>query len=368
MMKKEQIVSPWEVSDEIDYSKIVKEFGVELINQEVMSKLKDAPAVLRRGLYFSHRDLPLFIADAEKGKKVSTVSGRGPSEKMHIGHLIPFIVVKYIQDKYGCNVYIPVSDDEKYFFKKELSEEQAEKYSKDNILDLIALGFNPKKTFIHTDFGYTKIYKYASLIAKKVNLSTAKAVFGFSGESNLGMVFYPSVQSAHIYLPQFLSGSHRTLVPIAIDQDPYMRILRDVADKFSFIKPSAIHSKFLPSLSGKAKMSSSDSSNEVIYLSDSQEEVKRKIYKYAFSGGKDTLEEHRKSGGNPDIDISFQYLKYLFESDDKKLEKIEKDYRSGKLLSGELKEILIEKINQFLKEHQKNREKAKKILDKFILK
>jgi tryptophanyl-tRNA synthetase len=58
----------------------------------------------------------------------------------------------------------------------------------------------------------------------------------------------------------------------------------------------------------------------------------------------------------------------FFEEDDKKLEKIEKDYRSGKLLSGELKAILIEKINSFLKEHQANREKAKKQLDKFILK
>ncbi len=175
------------------------------------------------------------------------------------------------------------------------------------------------------------------------------------------------MQSAHIYLPQFLNGSHRTLVPIGIDQDPYLRILRDVADKFNFIKPSALHSKFLPSLSGNVKMSSSDSGNEVIYLSDTPEEVKRKINKYAFSGGRDTLEEHRKLGGNPDIDISFLYLKYLFESDDKKLAKIESDYKSGKLLSGELKAILIEKINIFLKEHQKNREKAKKQVDKFML-
>lgn len=367
-MKKESIVNPWEVSGEIDYNKLIKDFGVEVLNPEIMNKLKDAPPVLRRGLYFTHRDLPLFVADAEKGKKVSIVSGRGPSEKMHLGHLIPFIVVKYLQDKYDCNVFIPISDDEKFFFKKDLTQEQAEEYAKDNIIDLIALGFNPKKTFIHADFEYTKIYKYASLIAKRINLSTAKAVFGFEGESNLGMIFFPAMQSAHIYLPQFLHGSHRTLVPIGIDQDPYMRILRDVADKLNFIKPSALHSKFLPSLSGNTKMSSSDSTNDVIYLTDTPEEVKKKINKYAFSGGKATLEEHRKHGGNPDIDISFQYLKYLFEEDDKKLKKIESDYKSGKLLSGELKAILIDKINIFLKQHQKNREKAKKDISKFILK
>lgn len=361
-------VNPWEVSGEVDYDKLIKEFGVEKLDLQLLSKQKDAPLVFRRGLYFSHRDFPQFISDAEKGKKVSVVTGRGPSDKMHIGHLIPFMVAKYLQEKFDCNLYIPISDDEKFFVKKDLSFEDCQKHARENILDIIALGFNPKKTFIFTDFGYTNIYKYAAQIAKRINLSTGKGVFGFQGEHNLGWIFYPAVQSAHIYLPQFLEGKQRTIVPIAIDQDPYMRILRDVADKFQFEKPSALHSKFLPGLSGNSKMSSSDSENDVIFLTDTPEQVKKKINKYAFSGGQNSLEEHRKLGGNPDIDISFQYLKYLFEEDDKKLDKIEKDYRAGKLLSGELKAILIEKVNAFLKEHQKNREKAKSQIDKFILK
>ena len=96
----------------------------------------------------------------------------------------------------------------------------------------------------------------------------------------------------------------------------------------------------------------SSSGEGVIFLSDSPEDVKKKINKYAFSGA-GTIEEHRKKGGNPDIDVSFQYLKMFFEPDDGKLGKIEQDYRSGKLITGELKTILIEKINAFLKEHQK---------------
>lgn len=367
-MKKEFTVTPWEVSGSLDYNKLVKEFGVNLLDKNIMTKLSDAPPMLRRGLYFAHRDLPAFISDAEKGKNVSIVTGRGPSEKMHIGHLTPFLVAKYLQEKYNCNLYIPISDDEKFFVKKDLSFSDAEKFAEDNILDIIALGFKQQKTLIHRDLKYTKIYRFASQIAKKINLSSAKAVFGFKGESNLGWIFYPAVQSAHIYLPQFLEGPHRTIVPIAIDQDPFMRILRDVADKFNFEKPGAIHAKFFPGLSGSAKMSSSDGTNDVIYLSDSPEEVKKKINKYAFSGGKDTIEDHRKHGGNPDIDISFQYLRYLFEPDDKKLEKIETDYRSGKLLTSELKSILIEKISLFLKDHQKRKEQAKKDVDKFILK
>ena len=112
----------------------------------------------------------------------------------------------------------------------------------------------------------------------------------------------------------------------------------------------------------------SSSGEGVILLSDSPKEVETKIKKYAFSGGRDTLEEHRKKGGNPEIDVSFQYLKMFFEPDDKKLQKIHDDYKSGKLLTSELKQITIDKINAFLKEHQKNREKAKKQLDKFLFK
>jgi len=112
-------------------------------------------------------------------------------------------------------------------------------------------------------------------------------------------------------------------------------------------------------------MSSSEESS-AIYTIDSPKEVEKKIKKYAFSGGRDTIEEHRKLGGNPDVDIPFLYLKYLLEEDDKKLAKIDADYRSGKLLSGELKQIAIDKINTFLKEHQAKREKAKSQIEKFI--
>ncbi len=366
MTKEEFKLTPWEVSGDIDYNKIIKEFGVSVINSKILSKLKNAPPVIKRGLYFTHRDFDLWLEDALSGKKVSIVSGRGPSERMHIGHLVPYLAAKYLQEEFNCPLYIPISDDEKFYVKKDLSFENVEKYAEDNILDLIALGFKQSKTFIHRDFQYTKIYKYAAQIAKKITFSTAKAVFGFNNDNNIGWVFYPAMQSAHIYLPQFEGGAHRTIVPIAIDQDPYMRILRDVADKFNFIKPGAIHAKFFPGLSGDPKMSSS--LNNTIWLTDTPEDVERKIKKYAFSGGKETLEEHRKKGGNPDIDVSFLHLKYLFEPDDKKLSNIYNDYKSGKMLTSELKEITIEKINKFLKEHQRKRELARKQTDKFIYK
>ena len=113
------------------------------------------------------------------------------------------------------------------------------------------------------------------------------------------------------------------------------------------------------------KMSSSDPYS-YIALTDTPENAKHKIFKYAFSGGQDTVEKHRKLGGNPDVDVAFQMLYYMFEPDDKKIEEIRQDYKSGKLLTGEMKQIAVDKITAFLKEHQKKREQAKKQVNKFL--
>ena len=362
-------ITPWEVSEQVDYDKIVKSFGTSLIPKKTASKLQKAHPLLKRGVYFSHRDFDKWLQDAQSGKKVSILTGRGSSEKMHIGHLVPFLAAKSLQDLYGCNVYIPISEDEKYFVKPHLSFEKAQEFADENILDIIALGFNSKKTFIVKDFSFAPLYKHSAQIAKLITYSEVKAIFGLKSENNIGWSFYPAVQAFHILMPQIIEGPHNTLVPVGIDQDPFIRLARDKAEHSSLKlkKPAAIHTKYIPGLKGNAKMSASEEGSNLIYLSDPPALVKKKVNKYAFSGGKDTLEQHRKHGGDPDIDVSFQYLKMFFEPDDKKLEKIRKDYSSGKLLSGELKAMLIEKINTFLKQHQKARQAARKKLNEFML-
>ena len=114
-------VTPWEVEGNVDYEKLIKEFGTSEISSGIYKKLSKAHPLLRRGVYFSHRDFDKWISAAEAGKKVSIVTGRGPSARMHIGHLVPFMVAKSLQDLYDCEVYIPISDDEKFYVKEELT-------------------------------------------------------------------------------------------------------------------------------------------------------------------------------------------------------------------------------------------------------
>ena len=374
-MKKEFKVTPYEVTGKVDYDKLIREFGVEKINDKLLERIKkhtkEIHFMLRRKVFFAHRDLNWIIDEYEKGNKFFLYTGRAPSGSVHIGHLAPWIFCKWLQDKFDVEMWFQFPDEEKFLFKKDLSFEKVQEYLQENMLDVIALGFKPEKTRFLIDTKHANLmYKEACKVAKKITLSTVKASFGFTDATNIGSIFYTSMQAVPAFLPSILKGKNiPCLIPLGIDQDIHFRVSRDVMPKLGYYKPAIMHCVFLPPLLGvSGKMSASDFSQHVIYTTDTPAEVKTKIKKYAFSGGQPTTEEHRKKGGNPDIDVSYQYLRMLFEPDDNKLKRIYDDYKSGKLLTSELKEILIEKINVFLKKHQQEREKAKNQVDKFIYK
>lgn len=366
---KQHKVTPWEVSGVVDYDKLVKEFGIQKIDDALLNRLKkytkEIHYMLRRKIFFAHRDLNWLLNEYDRGNKFFLYTGRAPSGPIHLGHLIPWIFTKWLQDKFNVELWFQFPDEEKFLFEKVKSLEDAEKYLNENILDVIALGFNPKKTHFLIDTIHANLmYKEAIKVAKKITFSTVKATFGFNNETNIGAIFYTSMQAVPAFLPSVIAKRNiPCLIPLGSDQDIHFRIARDVIDKLGYYKPSIIHCRFLPPLEGQGKMSSSE--NNTIFTTDKPHDVEMKIKKYAFSGGKETIKEHRDKGGNPDIDISYQYLTF-FEENDKKLEKIYNDYKSGRLLTSELKQITIEKINRLLKNHQKKREKAKKSVDKFI--
>ncbi|MEK6826584.1 MAG: tryptophan--tRNA ligase, partial [Nanoarchaeota archaeon] len=237
------------------------------------------------------------------------------------------------------------------------------------LTNYFALGVSTKNLefYFQSDGPKLKTKEYVNLsklASAKTTFNEIKAIYG---EISPQKLISALTQVADILYPQ-LEGYKATLTPIGFDQLNHANLVRDLASRMKFSLPSFTFHKLLPGLKGmSSKMSSSDPNN-AIFLTDSPKTVELKIKKYAFSGGQATEEEHKKKGGNPEIDISFIYLKTTFEQDDKKLEKIYNDYKSGKLLTSELKQIAIDKINSFLKTHQKNREKARKQVDKLLQK
>ncbi|MGY4884763.1 MAG: tryptophan--tRNA ligase [Nanobdellota archaeon] len=374
-MREEMKVNPYEVEGKVDYERLVKEFGLEKINEDILKRIKkiigkeEIHFMLRRGIFFAGRDLKWVLDEYEKKNKFFIYTGCGPSGPIHLGHIMVWYFTKWLQDKFDVDLYFQFTDDEKFLYK-DLSYEEIQKWTEENMLDVIAVGFNPKKTHFIIDTKHAGImYPEAVKVAKKLTFSTIKSSFGFTDSNNVGSIFYTAMQAVPAFLPSILKNKKiPCLIPHAVDQDPHFRITRDILPKLGYYKPASIQCSFLPPLTGSdGKMSSSESVKGIL-STDSPTEVKNKINKYAFSGGRDTIEEHRKLGGNPEVDVSFQYLRYLFEQDDKKLAEIEKDYKSGKLSTGELKKYTIEKINEFLAKHQERRKNAKKLIPQYILK
>lgn len=297
----------------------------------------------------------------EKGIPFYLYTGRGPaSESLHLGHLIPFMFTKYLQDVFQVPLVIQLTDDEKFLFKDGLTLDETYRLGFENAKDIIACGFNPELTFIFRDLDYIKeLYPTILNIQKKVTYSTSRAMFGFTPDDNIGKSAFPAVQAAPSFpssFPTLFKGRKDVmcLIPQAIDQDPYFRMTRDVAPKLGFLKPALIHSRFFPALQGQhTKMSGSIGSSS-IFVTDSQSEIRNKIFKFAFSGGQETATLQRELGANLEVDVSYQYLKFLLEDDDE-LEQIGKDYASGKLLSSDIKQKLVDTLVPIVQEHQKRR-------------
>jgi len=364
-------ITPWEVSGDIDYNKLIDQFGTERLTDELLNRIKKQAGelhyLLKRKFFFSHRDLKWVLDEYDKGNPFYLYTGRGPSGHTHLGHLVPWTVTKYLQDAYDVKLWFQMTDDEKFLFKPDLDIEEANKFAYENALDVIALGFDPKKTFIFSDIDYAKtMYKQALRVAKKLTFSTVKASFGLENDANVGQIFYTAMQSVPAFLESEKKGKNvPCLIPYAIDQDPHFRICRDIMPKLGYHKPAAIHSMFLWGLGEGGKMSASQP-DTAIFTTDSPEDIKKKISR-SYTGGKETEADQKENGGNPDICPIFQYW-YVFEEDEKKVRKIREDCKAGKLMCGHDKAELTEKMIKFLGKHQEKREKAKDKLDQFIVK
>ncbi|GAP83958.1 putative tryptophanyl-tRNA synthetase [Rosellinia necatrix] len=378
-----QTVDPWNVSGEvgedgklkaIDYKKLVEEFGTKLIDQEILTRFEKVTGhkphrFLRRQIVFSQRDLELILDRHEKGEPFFLYTGRGPSsDSMHIGHTQIFDFCKWLQDVFDVPLIIMLTDDEKFLFSEKRTVEEVIGYSHDNCKDIISIGFDPEKTFIFSDYEYMggAFYRNITRFAKLVSYNVAKAVFGFNESSNIGKIHFASIQGSTSFATSFphIFGENETetakipcLIPCAIDQDPYFRLTRDCAQRLKYAKPSLIHSRFLDALQGPGSKMSASIDTSAIFMKDTPNQIKNKINKYAFSGGQETAEQQRELGGNPDVDVAYQYLQFFME-DDEELAKLGQEYREGKLLTGELKAICIKHLQEYVAAFQERRTKA----------
>lgn len=363
--EEDMVVDPFTAtagSKGFDYAKLIDQFGSQAITPALIEKFEritghKAHPWIKRGIFFSHRDLDFILDTHAAGKRFYLYTGRGPSsEALHLGHLIPFMFTKWLQDVFDCVLVIQMTDDEKFLWK-DLELEECHRLGFENAKDIIACGFNITKTFIFSDLDYIgKMYPNIVKIQKAVTYNQVKGIFGFDDSANIGKHAFPAVQAAPSFPTSFphIFGDDTTipcLIPCAIDQDPYFRMTRDVAHKLGFLKPALLHSKFFPALQGPNSKMSASLDSSAIFVTDKPAIIKKKVMTYAFSGGRETAEEHRKLGGDCDQDIPYQWLTF-FQHDDDELERVRAAYSSGQMLSGEIKMELVKVITPLVEAHQ----------------
>lgn len=355
----QKIIDPWGSELVEDYEKIVKDFGLEVFDSKIFP---NPNRIMRRGVVFAGRDLKQIANAIKNKKKYYELTGLMPSaEKLHFGNKMVVENVKYFQE-HGAKTYLLIADLESAAARGISIEKAREMAMNFHIPAYIALGLDPKKTIFYFQSENMKVQHLASETSKRVTASEFKAIYG---SLEPGRIYSAFTQVGDILYPQ-LEERMPGIVPVGIDQDPHIRLTRDIVrrtkQKYNFFMPSGLYHKYTPSLDGGLKMSKSKPES-CIELPEDIGVVCKKLKK-AKTGGRDTVEEQRKKGGQPEKCMIFELFKQHLVEDDKELQKIYDGCKAGKILCGEDKEKACKLMTKFMKKFTKGIEKARKNIDK----
>jgi len=349
------------------YQQKMQELGLKPVDR-LLKYLPEASKYMKKGITFAHQDFEVIAKALANNEPFAVISGLSPTGPLHFGHKVVFDELLWLQ-KLGADVFIPITNDEAYVVGKSKSLAESRKCAYEEVIpSIIAFGFKSEKTKIFVDSDYKDIYNVAMDFSKNITNSKIKGVFGEENLNNPGVFFYRgAVQLAQILLPQLkeFGGPKPTIIPVGIDQYPYILVSRDIAEKRNLIPPASIYIKFLNSLKGpENKMSASDPSS-CIYLTDNPKDAERKI-RDAFTGGSPFASIQREKGGIPEVCSVHSLLNYHFY-DDKEAQSAYKSCREGKILCSECKKNATSLVTNYLIEHQEKMKKAKKNIKSFLL-
>ncbi len=405
------MISPWEVTGEVDYSKLIHDFGMEPFSP-ILNEIDEPMHLMKRGVIFGHRDYWKIVDAMKKKEKFAVMSGFMPSGLPHFGHKMTMDEIVWHNRKGGV-AFVGVADMEAHAVRN-LSWKETYRIGMEYVKAIIALGLN-ENSVIYFQSANQNVKDLAFELGEEVNWNELKAIYGFNGEATLAKMFVTAVQAGDILLPQiaFYGGPKPTVVPVGADQDPHIRLTRDLAARvsvyaferiekgvrvrsrkgkdylenlktlefemkffeehvdvfgdameveeavreieieiggYAFIPPSSTYHKFITGLQG-GKMSSSKPES-FISLLDTPDDAERKI-RNALTGGRATAEEQRRLGGQPEKCVVFElYTIHLLN--DRELTEIEMECREGKLLCGRCKKFAMEKVRKVLDDlHEK---------------
>ncbi|MEW6328759.1 MAG: tryptophan--tRNA ligase [Candidatus Micrarchaeota archaeon] len=358
-------IDPWS-NELVNYEKLFTEFGMQKVDEGILKRMKNKNRLFRRGIIFAHRDFDKFLSAHEHRKPIAAMSGIKPTGDFHLGSKLTAEELIFLQKEFGAKVFYGIADLEAYE-DNGLSLEEGAESAVGNVADLLALGLDPDNAYIWKQSREGNVMRLSFIFARKVTLAMLKALYG---ERPIGLYFTVLTQAGDILLPQLkeFGGPKMTVVPVGADQDPHIRLARDIAQKFiseyKFIIPGATYHKFFRSLNGEFKMSKRDQMN-ILTLGDDPKLAEKKVMN-ALTGGRATVEEQKRLGAEWNKCVIAELCAFHFEEDDRELNERMQGCLCGTLMCGECKRQIAAKVVAYLKQHQEKRKrmlpKAKEIL------
>lgn len=415
----QQGINPWASGQTVDVEKLFSDFGIEPIGTAT-SGLPEVPSFMRRGIVVGHRDYGRIADAIRTGSPFNVMTGFMPSGHPHLGHLMVMKeVVWHVQ--HGGRGYIGVADREAHAVRG-ISWRQCKEYGREYLACLYALGYEGT-TYYQSENNRLKDLAFEA--ATKINFSELQAIYGFTQETALAHAMSVATQVADILFPQIDCGPAPTVVPVGIDQDPHIRLTRDVAHKlrmflveprdgcisvrsknapeaaieavhrafpgskkyeghvdvpgasfdaveekvrgieiehggFGFVLPSSTYHTFMPGLQG-GKMSSSVPESFISFWED-EKTLKKKVMS-SLTGGRMTLEEQKKLGGEPEKCSVYLLNLFHMAPDDEELAEICRKCRAGEMMCGTCKKETFERTKEFLQNFREKMDETAHLVD-----
>jgi tryptophanyl-tRNA synthetase len=233
-------LDPWGSSTVSDYRKLFEQFGIEEF-EEVLPSVPDPHYLMRRGVIFGHRDYRPVARAMQADEPFAALSGFMPTGDPHIGHKLVFDEIIWHQQQ-GGDAYALIADLEAHSARG-LTWDEIDEHARNYLLSLLALGFDPEEGELYRQSTNREVQDLAFELGSKANFSELQAIYGFDGETSVSHMQSVVTQMADILYPQ-LAEPKPTVIPVGPDQDPHVRLARDLAARMRYFRVTEAYASF----------------------------------------------------------------------------------------------------------------------------
>jgi tryptophanyl-tRNA synthetase len=234
-------LDPWGSASVGDYADLFAEFGIEAFD-DVADEVTDPHYLMRRGVIFGHRGYDAVAEAMANDEPFAALSGFMPTGDPHIGHKLVFDELIWHQ-RQGGDVFGLIADLEAHSARG-MSWDEIDEHARNYLLSLLALGFDPETGELYRQSDNRAVQDLGFELGSKANFSEFEAIYGFDGETNISHMQSVITQTADILYPQLVDEPKPTVIPVGPDQDPHVRLTRDLATRVRYFKVTEAFASF----------------------------------------------------------------------------------------------------------------------------